>query len=133
MADDDLLFSTASRLAALIRAGKLSPVTLMTEVLDAAKRAQPVLNPFVTLLEERATAEAREAEQAGDWTVSLECYESALRCLPAEGDARRAAELLRWIGSVHRERGGTLAIAATVRAPGVITTGDELRPAGAED
>jgi putative nucleotidyltransferase with HDIG domain len=51
--------------------------------------------------------DAREAERAGDWTKSLECYEAALRCVPAEGDARRAAELLRWIGSVHRERGDT--------------------------
>jgi aspartyl-tRNA(Asn)/glutamyl-tRNA(Gln) amidotransferase subunit A len=64
MADDDLLFTSAARAAAMIRTGKLSPVTLMTAVLDAARRAQPALNPFVTLLEEGAIAEARAAEQA---------------------------------------------------------------------
>ncbi len=64
MADEDLLFTSASRAAALIRSGRLSPVTLMTEVLDAARRAQPVLNAFVTLDETRAMAAARDAEQA---------------------------------------------------------------------
>ena len=64
MADEDLLFTTAARAAALIRGGKLSPVTLMMAVLNAARAAQSALNPFVTLLEERAMAEARAAEQA---------------------------------------------------------------------
>ena len=64
MTDDALRFTTAARAAASIRAGKLSPVELMRAVLDAARAAIPVLNPFVTLLEERAMAEARQAEQA---------------------------------------------------------------------
>ncbi len=64
MADDELLFTTAARAAALIRAGKLSPVTLMEAVLAKAREAQPVLNPFVTLLEESAMAAARAAEQS---------------------------------------------------------------------
>jgi HD-GYP domain-containing protein (c-di-GMP phosphodiesterase class II) len=51
--------------------------------------------------------EAREAERAGDWDLSLACYEAALQCVRVEGDARRAAEIVRWIGSVHRERGET--------------------------
>ncbi len=64
MADEDLLFMTAARAAGLIRAGKLSPVTLVQAVLDAARQAQPVLNPFVALLDDSALAVARAAEQA---------------------------------------------------------------------
>lgn len=48
---------------------------------------------------------AKAAERAGDWTDALQHYESAFTQLPIQGDARRAAELLRWIGSVHRQRG----------------------------
>ena len=64
MPDAELLFTSASHAAALIRAGRLSPVTLMTEVLAAAKAAQPRLNPFVTLMEASAMEQARAAEQA---------------------------------------------------------------------
>ena len=64
MANSDLLFTSAARAAALIRRGELSPVTLMQAVLDAAAAARGTLNPFVALLEDRAMADAREAEQA---------------------------------------------------------------------
>ena len=64
MADDDLLFMTAARAAALIRQRKLSPVDLMGAVLARARAIQPGLNPFAALLEERAMAEARAAEAA---------------------------------------------------------------------
>ncbi|MGH7481152.1 MAG: HD domain-containing phosphohydrolase [Longimicrobiales bacterium] len=49
--------------------------------------------------------EAREAEKAGAWTDALERYESALTLVARAGDARRCAEILRWIGTLHRERG----------------------------
>jgi aspartyl-tRNA(Asn)/glutamyl-tRNA(Gln) amidotransferase subunit A len=64
MTDDDLLFTSAARAAALIRSGDLSPETLMAAVLAAARRARPVLNAFVTLDEDRAMAAARAAGQA---------------------------------------------------------------------
>lgn len=64
MPDDDLLFMPATRAAALIRRGALSPVELLRAVLAAARRAQPRLNPFVVLLEEQAMADARAAEAA---------------------------------------------------------------------
>lgn len=64
MPDDALLFTPATKAAALIRAGALSPVTLMQAVLAAARAVQPRLNPFVVLLEEQAMAEARAAEAA---------------------------------------------------------------------
>ena len=61
--DDDLLFGTAARLAALIRRRRLSPVELMRAVLARADAVQPRLNPFAALLAERAMDEARAAEQ----------------------------------------------------------------------
>ncbi|WP_158744040.1 amidase [Acidisphaera sp. L21] len=64
MPDTDLLFMTAARAAALIRSGKLSPVTYMQEVLAAAHAAQPGLNPFVAIMDEPALAGARAAEKA---------------------------------------------------------------------
>jgi putative nucleotidyltransferase with HDIG domain len=48
---------------------------------------------------------AKTAERAGDWSDALQHYEAAFSLLPAQGDARRTTELLRWIGAVHRQRG----------------------------
>ena len=64
MADEDLLFTGAARVAALMRRKSLSPVELMRAVLDRARAIQPGLNPFVTILEESAMAAARAAEAA---------------------------------------------------------------------
>jgi aspartyl-tRNA(Asn)/glutamyl-tRNA(Gln) amidotransferase subunit A len=64
MSDDDLLFTPATKAAALIRSGALSPIELTQAVLAAAKQVQPRLNPFVVLLEEQALADARAAEAA---------------------------------------------------------------------
>jgi len=64
MSDDELLFMPATRAAALIRTGALSPVALLQAVLAAARRAQPRLNPFVVLLEQQAMADAAAAEAA---------------------------------------------------------------------
>ena len=63
MADDDLLFTTAARAAALIRQGKLSPLELMQAVLARAEAIQPTLNPFAALLHERALADATAATE----------------------------------------------------------------------
>lgn len=64
MADDDLLFMPATRAAALIRRGDLSPVAYVDTVLAAIARAQPMLNCFVTLDEEGARRDAVAAERA---------------------------------------------------------------------
>lgn len=62
MSGDTLLFSTASRTAAMIRRGEVSPLEVMRATLDRAHEIQDRLNPFVTIEEERALAEARTAE-----------------------------------------------------------------------
>ena len=61
MADDDLLFTTAARAAALIRQRKVSPLELMRAVLERAHAIQPALNPFAALLDERALTDAKAA------------------------------------------------------------------------
>lgn len=50
-------------------------------------------------------AAARAAERDGDWDAALTQYESAFASLTAGGTAAEAADLLRWIGYVHRVRG----------------------------
>ncbi len=47
----------------------------------------------------------REAQRSGAWDEALAHYETALTLLPAASDVRARAELLRWAGTVHAERG----------------------------
>jgi aspartyl-tRNA(Asn)/glutamyl-tRNA(Gln) amidotransferase subunit A len=64
MTDTDLLFTPATKAAALIRARKLSPVEYVDTVLKAIERANPKLNCFREVTAERARADARRAEEA---------------------------------------------------------------------
>lgn len=50
-------------------------------------------------------AAARSAERDGDWDAALTHYESAFASLSAGGTPSDAADLFRWIGSIHRLRG----------------------------
>ena len=70
----------------------------MIEALATADSAVAV--PLEALIEQ-----GREAERTGDWNLALECYESALARVGKEGTAADAARVIRWIGTVHRERG----------------------------
>ena len=58
----DLAFTPAAVLARLIASRVLSPVELVDGVLARIERAQPTLNPFITVTAESARAEARAAE-----------------------------------------------------------------------
>ncbi len=49
--------------------------------------------------------QARAAERVGAFDEALAWYEAAYQRLPLEGSAASAAELLRWIGTLHRQRG----------------------------
>lgn len=48
---------------------------------------------------------AREKERLGDLDEALDMYERAFALSYTSGDGQRSAEILRWIGSVRRERG----------------------------
>ena len=79
----------------------------------------------MTLVERIAAARAAECE--GEWDAALAQYEAAFAALVAGGTAADAADLFRWIGSVHRLRGDTeraeeayeasLAVAQCARLP----------------
>jgi len=64
MSDAELLFMSAARAAALIRAGKLSPVAYVDAVLAGIARANPRLNAFCHVMVEEARRDAIAAEQA---------------------------------------------------------------------
>jgi putative nucleotidyltransferase with HDIG domain len=48
----------------------------------------------------------RQAHRAGAWDEALAHYETALAMVPADGEPRNAADLHKWMGMVHAERGG---------------------------
>jgi putative nucleotidyltransferase with HDIG domain len=53
-----------------------------------------------------ATIEAaQQAERTGSWNQALELYKQAAAEADEQGDVVRVAELMRWIGRVHRLRG----------------------------
>ena len=60
---DDLCFTPAVELVAMLRQGELSPVELTQALLDRIERVNPSVNAFVTLRAEEALAEARDAER----------------------------------------------------------------------
>ncbi|MGH7477350.1 MAG: HD domain-containing phosphohydrolase [Longimicrobiales bacterium] len=49
--------------------------------------------------------QGRALEQAGSWSEALEAYETAFQVAVTEPNPRRQTEILRWIGTVYRERG----------------------------
>ncbi len=54
---------TIQELAPQIQAGKISPVELTQQALERIRRHQPTVNAYITILEEAALAQARQAER----------------------------------------------------------------------
>src|SRR5881398_650051 len=61
---DDLAFTSAAELAALIAQRVVSPVEIVDIVLDRIERTQPTLNAFITVCADNARAAAKAAEAA---------------------------------------------------------------------
>src|SRR6266705_1151882 len=59
---DDLAFTSAAELAALIARRAVSPVEVVEGVLARIEKTQPALNAFITVCAEEARAAARAAE-----------------------------------------------------------------------
>jgi aspartyl-tRNA(Asn)/glutamyl-tRNA(Gln) amidotransferase subunit A len=73
-AADELAFSSLTGAAALLRAGKVSPVELVSACLARIESQNPVLNAFVTVTGESALRAARAAEtemRRGKWRGPL--------------------------------------------------------------
>lgn len=64
MMSSDMEYDTATDLAARIRRGDISPVTLVESCLERIEDRDDDLNAFVTVLESEARERAREAERA---------------------------------------------------------------------
>ena len=54
---------------------------------------------------EGSLREAKEAERSGRWDVALARYEAALTAATRDRDLAGLVDVLRWIGTVHLERG----------------------------
>ncbi|WP_406763041.1 amidase family protein, partial [Candidatus Clostridium helianthi] len=63
-ASDTLCTMPATELAAAVRSKQVSPVEVTDAVLARINRLNPGLNAFVTLIEDDARRQARQAEQA---------------------------------------------------------------------
>jgi HD-GYP domain-containing protein (c-di-GMP phosphodiesterase class II) len=74
---------------------------------------------------------ARAAERSADWDQALQRYEAAFARVPREGDAKTSADLLRWIGTVHRQRGDHLLASELYEASRTIAELNELQGATA--
>lgn len=71
---EDLAYLSVAELAPLLRAKKLSPVELTRIYLERIARINPRLNAYLTVLEEEALREARQAERElarGKWRGPL--------------------------------------------------------------
>ncbi|MFG2731587.1 amidase [Streptomyces canus] len=88
---NDLCFTPATELAAMIKKRELSPVELVEAVLARAERVEPTVNAYVTLLADEArAAAARAADQvvntAGDELGALHGIPLAIKDLtPTKG------------------------------------------------
>src|SRR5688572_25927110 len=59
---------------------------------------------------------AQRAERAGTWDIALDLYQQALESVREQNDSVKLAELLRWVGRVHRLRGDLEMAEVTYRA-----------------
>jgi Asp-tRNA(Asn)/Glu-tRNA(Gln) amidotransferase A subunit family amidase len=75
---EDLCFATVRELAELVRARKVSSVALTEMYLARLKRLDPVLHCVITLTEDRAMAQAREADR----DIAAGKYRGPLHGLP---------------------------------------------------
>jgi aspartyl-tRNA(Asn)/glutamyl-tRNA(Gln) amidotransferase subunit A len=62
MDKDDLCFTSANEMAALISRREISPVELMKVILTRIENIQPRINAFATVCGEKALKDARDAE-----------------------------------------------------------------------
>ena len=88
-ANDPLLDASASELSKLIRGKEVSPVELMERTLSRIELLKEELNAFVTIVDESAMEEAKQAERdimADDWLGPLHGLPFAVKDLtPTEG------------------------------------------------
>ena len=101
-ADTDLAFAGPASLAAMVRAGEVSPRELVELYLRRIEALDPQLNAFRVLRAEQALAEADQVDRSGplagvpiavkdDLALAGEVADARLAELRASGDRRRRA------------------------------------------
>ena len=116
---EDLAFASVPELAALIRTRKVSPVELTSMYIARLKRFGPKLNCVVTLTEELAVAQAKQAESE----ISRGKYRGPLHGIPWGAKDLFATEGIRTTWGAEPFRNQVINYNATVV--------DRLRDAGA--
>ncbi|HET7322764.1 MAG TPA: amidase [Halococcus sp.] len=89
---DDIHYTSATTLAALIRTGDLSPVDLVDVTLERLRNREDELNAFITVTGKRAREAAKEAEQAVENGEEL----GPLHGIPIGVKDLQAVEGVRW-------------------------------------
>jgi aspartyl-tRNA(Asn)/glutamyl-tRNA(Gln) amidotransferase subunit A len=122
-ASDELAFSSLGAAAALLRAGKVSPVELVHACLGRIESQNSVLNAFVTVTAESALREAQVAEaemQRGEWRGPLHGIPVAVKDMIDTRGVRTTGA-----SAVYLDRipGEDAAVVARLRRAGAILLG----------
>jgi Asp-tRNA(Asn)/Glu-tRNA(Gln) amidotransferase A subunit family amidase len=124
----DMVYTPATKLAALIRTRKLSPVELLEAVLQRAESLQPRLHAFMTLDGQNARVAAKEAEAAvmrGDDLGLLHGLPVSIKDLEQTAGLRTTSGSKFLENNVPKEDG---AVAGRVRRAGAIIFGKTNTP-----
>jgi aspartyl-tRNA(Asn)/glutamyl-tRNA(Gln) amidotransferase subunit A len=120
---DELAFSSLTDAAALLRAGKVSPVELVRVCLGRIEAHNPVLNAFITVTAESALREAYDAEaemRRGEWRGPLHGIPVAIKDMIDTAGVRTTGA-----SAVHLNRipGADAAVVSRLRRAGAILLG----------
>lgn len=122
-APDELAFSSLTRAAALLRAGKVSPLELVRACLGRIEAQNSTLNAFVTVTAESALQEARVAElemRRGRWRGPLHGIPVAIKDMIDTRGVRTTAASAVYLDRVPGE---DAAVVARLRRSGAILLG----------
>jgi len=120
---DELAFSSLTDAAALLRAGKVSPVELVRVCLGRIEAHNPVLNAFITVTAESALREAYDAEaemRRGEWRGPLHGIPVAIKDMIDIAGVRTTGA-----SAVHLDRipAADAAVVSRLRRAGAILLG----------
>jgi aspartyl-tRNA(Asn)/glutamyl-tRNA(Gln) amidotransferase subunit A len=119
----ELAFSSLTGAAALLRAGKVSPVELVRECLGRIEAENPVLNAFITVTAESALLQAHDAEaemRRGQWRGPLHGIPVAIKDMIDTAGVRTTGA-----SAVYLDRipGADAAVVSRLRGAGAILLG----------
>ena len=97
-----LLQKPVEELAPLLQTKQVSPLELVRECLDRIKKTEPLVNAYISVLDESALKAAREAEESGVSASSP----STTRCSPTSAaSACSTSAPIHWVASYPSSHG----------------------------